>query len=58
MTDGAVLLRPVVVLRRDDAWAYTDAHLEKVARALADVQAGRVRRLSEADLTALVDDDE
>lgn len=45
-------LRPVVVLPRDDAWAYTAEHLAQVARALADIREGRVRRLADADLAA------
>jgi AbrB family looped-hinge helix DNA binding protein len=49
---GSVTLRPVVVLPRDDAWAYTAEHLTQVAKALADVRHGRVREASEADLAA------
>jgi AbrB family looped-hinge helix DNA binding protein len=49
---GSVTLRPVVVLPRDDAWAYTAEHLAQVAKALADLREGRVRRLSDADLAA------
>jgi AbrB family looped-hinge helix DNA binding protein len=49
---GSVTLRPVVVLPRDDAWAYTAEHLSQVAKALADIREGRVRRLSDADLAA------
>jgi AbrB family looped-hinge helix DNA binding protein len=49
---GSITLRPVVVLPRDDAWAYTAEHLSQVARALADIREGRVRRLSDADLAA------
>jgi AbrB family looped-hinge helix DNA binding protein len=49
---GSVTLRPVVVLPRDDAWAYAAEHLSQVAKALADIREGRVRRLSDADLAA------
>ena len=49
---GSVTLRPVVVIPRDDAWAYTAEHLVQVAKALADIREGRVRRLSDADLAA------
>jgi AbrB family looped-hinge helix DNA binding protein len=52
---GSVTLRPVVVLPRDDAWAYTADHLAQVAKALADIREGRVRRLSDADLAAYDD---
>ena len=47
---GSVTLRPVVVIPRDDAWAYTAEHLADVARALADIREGRVRQLSDDDL--------
>jgi AbrB family looped-hinge helix DNA binding protein len=49
---GSVTLRPVVVIPRDDAWAYTAEHLAQVAKALDDIRQGRVRRLSESDLDA------
>jgi AbrB family looped-hinge helix DNA binding protein len=49
---GSVTLRPVVVIPRDDAWAYTAAHLAEVAKALADLRQGRVRQLSDDDLAA------
>ncbi|HEU4399532.1 MAG TPA: AbrB/MazE/SpoVT family DNA-binding domain-containing protein [Actinomycetota bacterium] len=52
---GSVTLRPVVVLPRDDAWAYTAEHLSQVAKGLADIREGRVRRLSDADLAAYDD---
>ena len=50
--EGSVTLRPVVVIPRDDAWSYTAEHLADVARALADIREGRVRRLSDGDLAA------
>ena len=31
--DGALVLRPAVVIPRDDAWAYAPDHLERIARA-------------------------
>lgn len=55
-TEGdALVLRPAVLLRREDAWAYTPEHRELLRRAHADVQDDRVRRLSEDDLIALGD---
>src|SRR5947209_8064069 len=51
--DGALVLRPAVVIPRDDAWAYTPEHREKLARARQDAQEGRVHRLTEADLDRL-----
>jgi AbrB family looped-hinge helix DNA binding protein len=52
---GSVTLRPVVVIPRDDAWAYTAEHLAGVASALADLREGRVRQLSDDDLAAYDD---
>jgi AbrB family looped-hinge helix DNA binding protein len=49
---GSVTLRPVVILPKDDAWAYAAEHLAQVAKALADVRHGRVRAVSDADLAA------
>ena len=52
--DGQELrVRPTVIVPREDAWAYTKAHLEQVRAALDDVQAGRVRTLSPEELEAL-----
>lgn len=47
----AIVLRPVVVLRREDAWAYTPEHRALLTRAHADSREGRVQRLRESDLT-------
>ena len=52
---GSVTLRPVVVIPRDDAWAYTAEHLADVVRSLTDIREGRVRQLSDDDLAT--DDD-
>ena len=45
-------LRPVVVIPRDDAWAYAAEHLAAVARARSDIREGRVRQLADDDLAA------
>ena len=49
---GSVTLRPVVVIPRDDVWAYTAEHLAAVARALSDIREGRLRQLADDDLAA------
>lgn len=49
----ALILRRVVYLRREDAWAYTSEHRELLEQAHRDSREGRVERLSEADLEAL-----
>lgn len=51
---GTVTLRPVVVLPKDDAWAYAAEQLTQVTKALADVRHGRIREMSDADLAAYV----
>lgn len=54
--NGAVVLRPDFEIPPEDAWAYTSEHLAGIARARADLAAGRVRHLSEADLDRLAGD--
>ena len=49
----ALILRPVVALRREDAWAYTPEHRDLLARAHRDSREGRVRELAESELEAL-----
>lgn len=49
----AIILRPALVLRREDAWAYTPEHRDLLARAHADSRDGRVRKLSEGELKRL-----
>lgn len=49
----AIVLRPAVVLPREDAWAYTPEHRRLLATAHRDSREGRIRRLSEARLSRL-----
>jgi hypothetical protein len=51
----AIILRPAIVLRREDAWAYTPAFRRLLARAHQDAREGRVYRLSESDLMQFVE---
>lgn len=51
----ALILRPVVTLRREDAWAYTPEHRALLARAHEDAREGRVARLTEAELVAVAE---
>ena len=53
----AIILRPVVLLRREDAWAYTPKHRALLARAHADSRKGRVKRMTEEELAALAPTD-
>lgn len=53
LADGAIVLRPAVVLPREDAWAYTSDHRRLLSKAHSDSREGRVRRLSERELARL-----
>jgi len=48
-----LLLRPVLVLPQEDAWAYTSEHRHLLRKAHRDSQEGRVRQLNESDLERL-----
>lgn len=49
----ALILRPVVALRREDAWAYTSDHRALLERAHRDSREGRVHELTESELEGL-----
>lgn len=49
----ALVLRRVVYLRLEDAWAYTPGHRELMERAHQDSKEGRIKKLSEEDLESL-----
>lgn len=51
--EGALVLRPATVIPREDAWAYTPAHRERLRAARRDSQEGRVHQLTEDDLDRL-----
>jgi bifunctional DNA-binding transcriptional regulator/antitoxin component of YhaV-PrlF toxin-antitoxin module len=53
VTENALILRPAIVIPREDAWAYTPEHLALLARARQDVAEGKVRQLTEGDLLEL-----
>ena len=53
MEQEALVLRRVVHLRLEDAWAYTPDHRELSERAHRDSKEGRVKKLSEEDLESL-----
>lgn len=52
-TGDALILRPALVLRREDAWAYTPKHRRLLARAHKDSREGRVFTLTESELAKL-----
>jgi len=51
--DGSLVLRPAIIIPREDAWAYAPEHLVRVERALQDSREGRVRQMTEGDLDQL-----
>ncbi len=51
----ALVLRPSVLLRREDAWAYTASHRKLLRRGHEDSRQGRVRSLTEKDLKELAE---
>ncbi|MGH8929670.1 MAG: AbrB/MazE/SpoVT family DNA-binding domain-containing protein [Egibacteraceae bacterium] len=51
----ALILRPVMALRREDAWAYTPDHRELLRRAHDDSRQDRVHVLSEQELLELAE---
>lgn len=53
--DDRITLRPAHVIPAEDAWAYTPENLAGIRRALEDVKAGRVYRLSWKDLNEIVE---
>ena len=57
VTGDELLLRPVVVIPRTDAWAYTAEHLDRVERARQEARRGQVREVSEDALAALTEED-
>jgi bifunctional DNA-binding transcriptional regulator/antitoxin component of YhaV-PrlF toxin-antitoxin module len=54
--DGNLVLRPAVVIPREDAWAYTPEHVVRVERAQRDSQEGRVRQMTKSELDRLTSD--
>jgi len=53
--DDHITLRPARVVPAEDAWAYTAENLAGIRRALEDVKAGRVYRLSWKVLNEIVE---
>ena len=53
ITENALILRPAVVIPREEAWAYTPAHRQLIEAALEDAREGRVTRLTKAELERL-----
>jgi AbrB family looped-hinge helix DNA binding protein len=56
VVDGTIVLTPVVLVPREDDWAYTPEHRALVERAREDVREGRVYRLGRDDLAQMIAD--
>ncbi len=54
---GELLLRPAVLVPREDVWAYTPEHRALLARAREDAAHGRTRQPGERELRRLADVD-
>ncbi len=48
--DEGLLLRPAVLVPREDAWAYTPEHRKLLGQAREDAARGRIRDLDEDDI--------
>lgn len=53
--EDAIVLRPAIVLPREDAWAYTNEHRALLKGAHRDSREGRTRRVSERELERLAE---
>ena len=56
ITEHELILRPALVIPREDAWAYTPEHLAQIAESDADARAGRVVRMTERELEQFIAD--
>jgi len=56
VTEHEIILRPALVIPRDDAWAYTPEHLAQIEQADADARAGRIVRMTERELEQFIAD--
>lgn len=55
VTEEGILLRPVKAVPREDVWIYTPENLARIERGLEDFRAGRLIRMSPAELDAYGD---
>lgn len=56
VTEHQLILRPAVIIPREDAWAYTPEHVARVERAQAEGRAGLAKRMSERELEQFIAD--
>ncbi len=53
--DGAIILKPAVVIPREDSWAYRPDHLARLEEAMTQARAGQILDLSPEHLEGLAD---
>ncbi len=56
VTEHELILRPAVIIPREDAWAYTPEHIARVERAQAEGRAGLAKQMSERELERFIAD--
>ncbi len=56
VTEHEIILRPALVIPREDAWAYTPEHIARVERALAEGRAGLAVQMSRRELEQFIAD--
>lgn len=53
--DGAIVLKPAMVIPREDAWAYRPDHLARLDEAMTQARSGQILDLSPQQLERLLD---
>ena len=53
--DGAIILKPAIVIPREDAWAYQPEHLARLEEAMTQARSGQVLDLNPEQLERLLD---
>lgn len=53
--DGAIVLKPAMVIPREDAWAYRPDHLARLDEAMAQARSGQTLELSPQQLERVLD---
>ena len=53
--DGTIILKPAIVIPREDAWAYQPEHLARLEEAMTQVRSGQIQDLSPEQLERLLD---
>jgi bifunctional DNA-binding transcriptional regulator/antitoxin component of YhaV-PrlF toxin-antitoxin module len=51
--DGAIILKPAVVILREDAWAYQPEHLARLEEAMTQARSGQILDLSPEQIERL-----